>query len=212
MSRLQVARPAAAACKHSVTPKHQRTFPPKYCGDIVGEVVPSEGESVGGLEERRSGSHVAVLPLTGVEPACPAPCLTYQLRGLAGYLSRPGPTSRAYLIPQGRLSSATTQRTTLPSAEGRINALGKHQSIFGIAFQLSNRDMLIAVHNTQVIPDLVAFQVSLYIHVMGRAYSAARHIKIKRSIVLKVLVEIKNCNYQLFSAFLQSKPSKGFIS
>lgn len=98
------------------TRTHTQSFPPKYCSDIVREVVPSEGESVGGLEERRSGSHVGVLPLT-VDPACPAPCLTYQLRGLAGYLSRPGPTSRAYLIPQGRLSSATTQRTTLLPAE-----------------------------------------------------------------------------------------------
>ena len=130
------------------TRTHTQSFPPKYCSDIVREVVPSEGESVGGLEERRSG-HVGVEPASDCNPACnevnnnnnedkdnggnnndgngerqpcwragsdcepawPAPCLTYQLRGLAGYLSRPGPTSRAYLIPQGRLSSAATPRT-----------------------------------------------------------------------------------------------------
>ena len=141
---------------------HPKTsFSPKYGGDIVREVVPSEGESVGGLEERRSG-HVGVEPASDCNPACnevnnnnnedkdnggnnndgngerqpcwragsdcepawPAPCLTYQLRGLAGYLSRPGPTSRAYLIPQGRLSSTATQRTT-PDCDC-ITTLGKH--------------------------------------------------------------------------------------
>ena len=191
------------------------TLPPEYCGDIVGEVVPSEGESVGGLEERRSGSHVGVLPLTVVDPACPAPsCLTYQLRGLAGYLSRPGPTSRAYLIPQGRLSSAATQRTTLLS-EGRgdqgycIIALGKHWLISGIAFQLSNRDMLIGVHNTQVTPNLVAFQVCVYIHVMRRRlYRAARHIKIKRSIVFRLL---KILEILLCFLFLQVKRMVHFM-
>ena len=191
------------------------TLPPEYCGDIVGEVVPSEGESVGGLEERRSGSHVGVLPLTVVDPACPAPsCLTYQLRGLAGYLSRPGPTSRAYLIPQGRLSSAATQRTTLLS-EGRsdqgycIIALGKHWLISGITFQLSNRDMLIAVHNAQVPPNLVAFQVCVYIHVMRRRlYRAARHIKIKRSIVFRLL---KILEILLCVLFLQVKRMVHFM-
>ena len=88
------------------TRTHTQSFPPKYCSDIVGEVVPSEGESVGGLEERRSGSHVGVLPLT-----VSGPCLPGSLPDLsAAWLSRLSIPARP---DEPRLSDPT--RTTFLS-------------------------------------------------------------------------------------------------
>ena len=75
------------------------------------------------------------LPLT----ADCRPCLTYQLRGLAGYLSRPGPPRSAYLIPQGRLSSPATPRTALcVEARAMLHCcIDQVTNIFAIAFHQS---------------------------------------------------------------------------
>ena len=96
------------------------SFTPEYCGDIVGEVVPSEGESVGGLlEERRrrsSGSHVGVLPLT-VESSV-SPSLLPDLS--AAWLSRLSIPARPV---EPRLSDPT--RTTFLTCHTTHNTEGR---------------------------------------------------------------------------------------
>ena len=156
---------------------------PEDGGDIIREVVPAESESVGGLREQLGrGSHVAPwLPLT----ADCRPCLTYQLRGLAGYLSRPGPPRSAYLIPQGRLSFPATPRTA-HSVEARAMlhcSIDQVTNIFAIAFHQSVQQADCKLQPRRV---FLLFKF-VYIHVVGLAGCGARHIKIKRSIVCGLL-------------------------
>ena len=121
------------------------------------------------------------LPLT----ADCRPCLTYQLRGLAGYLSRPGPPRSAYLIPQGRLSSPATRRTA-HSVEARAMlhcCIDQVTNIFAIAFHQSVQAGRLQTPARRV---FLLFKF-VYIHVVRLAGGCARHIKIKRSIVCGLL-------------------------
>ena len=181
-------------CKLSVPPQlpvnkrdtrtHTQSFPPKYCSDIVREVVPAECESVGGLREQLGrGSHVA--PVAASD--CRLPTLPDLSAAWLSRLSIPARTAPERLSDPTRttfLPCNTTHSTLCVEARAMLHCcIDQVTNIFAIAFHQSVQQADCKLQPRRV---FLLFKF-VYIHVVRLAGGCARHIKIKRSIVCGLL-------------------------